>query len=63
VDLPKFGQRVATRARFILGGNTFIPRKKNIFYFSHKFFFANFEFIFAIRDPKLAIVGEIYNTP
>jgi len=31
----------------------FTPRKNaGIFYFMHKFFFANSEFIFAIRDPK-----------
>ena len=30
----------------------------NLFYFSHKIFFANFEFIFAIKNPELATVGE-----
>jgi len=35
--------------------NAFIPRKNaRIFYFSQKNSFSNFEFIFAIRDPKLA---------
>jgi len=29
-----------------------------IFYFSHNYFFANFDFIFAIRDPKLGRVWD-----
>jgi len=30
-----------------------------IFYFSRMIKFANFEFIFAIRGPKFATVGEV----
>jgi len=55
VNLPEFGRRVAMRIGIIPGGNAFILSKNaRIFYFSHKFSFANFEFIFAIKDPKLA---------
>jgi len=52
VDLPKFGRRFAMQVGFTPRENAFIPRKNaRIFYFSQKNSFANFEFIFAIRDP------------
>jgi len=54
-DLQDFGRKVAMQAGFTWEKKHLSQRKTQEFlYFSHKFCFAKFEFILAIRDPKLA---------